>query len=120
MKGLDCTPPPDPADRRREVRISAPADLTVELSDRRLKARALDISEGGTLIESNLPMVVGAQYRLTFRLGTEVVECLATPVHCRRFEGGRWLAGMKFAPEQARTALAHLIDRITSQAISFS
>lgn len=120
MKGLDSTPMPDPADRRREVRLASPADLTLELSDKRVRARSLDISEGGTLIESNLPLVVGAAYQLTFRLGKVVAECRATPVYCRRLDNGRWLAGMKFTPEQARTALSRLIDRITDQAISFS
>jgi hypothetical protein len=117
---MDITPTPNPADRRREVRISTPADLTLQLSDRSLRARALDISEGGALIESNLPLVVGAVYQLTFRLGKLVAECRATPVYCRRLDNGRWLAGMKFAGDQARTPLHKLIDSITDQAISFS
>jgi hypothetical protein len=120
MKGLDCTPTPDPADRRHDVRISAPADLVLELSDRRIRTRALDISEGGALIESNLPLVVDAVYQLTFRLGSIVTECTATPVHCRRLDNGRWLAGMKFTPAQARLPLTLLIDHITSRAIQFS
>jgi len=120
LKGLNTTPTPNPADRRRDVRISAPTELTLELSDRRISARALDLSEGGTLIESNLPLVVGAVYQLTFRLGTIATESHATPVHCRRLDNGRWLAGMKFTPEQARSPLANLIDRITTQAIQFS
>ena len=120
MKGLDSNSTPNHTDRRRDVRISTPADLTLELSDRKLQARALDISEGGMLIESNLPLVVGATYQLTLRLGRFVVECRALPVHCRRLDNGRWIAGMKFTPEQARAPLTNLIDRITSRAIQFS
>jgi len=120
VKGLDITQTPDPADRRRDVRISTPSDLTLELSDRTVRARALDISEGGTLIESNLPLVAGAVYQLTFRLGKHVAECRGTPVYCRRLDSGQWLAGVKFASGQARTSLHNLIDRITDRAISFS
>jgi hypothetical protein len=120
MKGLDMTPSPDPADRRRDVRISVPADLRLELADPKMRARALDISEGGALVESNLPFAVGPAYRLTFRLGSMVAECRFTAAHCRRLDNGRFLAGLKLVPSHAPSPLAHLIDVITSRAITFS
>jgi hypothetical protein len=120
MKGLDVTPSPDPADRRRDVRIAVPAGLRLELADPKMHVRVLDISEAGALVDCNLPFAVGPAYRVTFRLGSHVTECHATTTHCRRLDNGRWLAGLKLTAERTSSPLADLIDIITSAAIKFA
>jgi len=120
MKRLDVVSLLEAADRRRDVRISVPAELRLEFADPNMRARVVDISEAGALVNSNLPFVVGLVYRATFRLGSHATDCETTAAHCRHLDNGRWLAGLILTSERTPSPLADLIDAITASAIKFA
>ena len=120
MKGLDTISPPEAPDRRRDVRLGVPADLRLELGDPEMRARVVDISETGALVNSNLPFVLGPAYRAIFRLGSHVTECQAIAAHCRPLDNGRWLVGLRLTSDRSKWPLADLIDLITKRSLKFS
>ena len=111
---------PDLKSRRRAIRLAAPAELTVTLSDRRIAAEILDISHGGLGLLTNFPLSRGATYTLTFRFRTRVIRGTANAAHVRKHQDGGWKVGLAFVADEHLEALEQLVDELLSDLVQFS
>jgi hypothetical protein len=110
----------DVSSRRRAIRLDAPANLTVALSDTQVKARVVDIGLGGICIVSNLPLKRGMTYTVTLRLGAQTASCDARAAHARKRSDGQWVVGMSFVGDKRLIDVERLVDAVTGSMIQFS
>lgn len=73
--------------------------------------KTLDVSEGGILLETHLPIVREHPLLLTLGLRDKVVDVKGVVVYSRKGEGGMIQSGIKFMElsEHSRLALADFI-----------
>jgi hypothetical protein len=90
-------------DRRRHSRISSLNLVSYTCMDkdnqvvRQAMGRTLDVTEGGILLETHLPM--DAQHRVSLTIGVkeDLVDVEGRVVHCRPAKAGRFQSGIQFA-----------------------
>ena len=109
-----------PVSRRRAVRLAAPAELAVTLSDTRISARAVDIGLGGLALLTNARLERGVTHWITLQLGTRAVTCEARVAHTRRGDDGHWLVGLAFVRDDGSALVDQFVDELTASQIEFS
>jgi hypothetical protein len=89
-------------ERRRHPRINSLNLVSYTCLDRDNRAvkqamgRTLDVTEGGILLETHVPLEMRCVVSLTIGVEDDMVDVQGRVVHCRRNEGGRFKSGIQF------------------------
>jgi len=111
---------PEFTSRRQAIRLAAPPGLAVALPDAGVRAEILDISLGGIGLLTTGPLTQGADYSLTFRIGSRSIACSATVAHVRRRAEGKWRAGLAFVHDEHLARVEQLVDELLDGLVQFS
>ena len=116
------TQPLRTSDRRRHLRLDAPADLAVTVAGSNTRLVASNISSDGLAVHSRVPFARASIHKLQLTFAPLTVVRQARTVHCRRDPRGGWVLGFALvgsSPAGGPT-VEDLIDLIVSSMISFS
>lgn len=110
--------PPDNVDRRKHQRLKTrnlishvSYDLTGRLLSQGL-SKALDISEGGILLETPEPIESGLLSLMATDVENNLIEIEGNLAYCKESSSGRYLSGISFfgTDEEVETFVTKLIN----------
>ena len=108
-------------DRRREIRLIAPAGLRASLAELGVAVAVRDISLGGLAVTSTSALARDSVHVLRLTFGSMCVLTRARAAYCQRHDGRAWVVGFAFipSPRPKGPTVEQLIDRIEASMISF-
>ena len=106
-------------ERRRHPRVKAshPVLYFTDIYPRPRVATTVDLSMGGTRIETPYSLVSGADLEMTIAIHPRVIKCTGQVVHTRWVDGERLNAGVRFEDmsKQDRLYLGEYISHVVQQ-----
>ncbi len=108
-------------DRRHEIRLDAPAGLSVALPPVAGQFSVPDIGMGGLSIISSAPFARGSRHALRLTLGSITVDRSARTAHCHALPDGTWFVGLAFVGDEpaGNATIEDLLNTVLSSTISF-
>ncbi len=99
------------------VAISHPVLYLADVYPRPKVARAVDLSLGGTRIETPHSLVAGERLEISIAIYPQVIKCRGKVIHTLQVTGERLKAGIRFEEmsEQERVYLGEYISSLVKQ-----
>jgi hypothetical protein len=107
-------------ERRRDVRITAPAELGCIISGFAGDIRARNISAGGLAVYVPTPVKTRVEHDVTLTFGEMTIVCRVRVAYCYGLDRGRWLAGLTVLGSSVGPTLDTLIDAIQKESNKLS
>ena len=102
-------------ERRRDIRIAAPAELGCSIAGFAADIRVRNISSGGLAVYVPTPVKTRVEHDVTLTFGDMTIVCRARVAYCFGLDRGRWLAGMTVLMTSIGLTLDPLIEAIQKE-----